>query len=680
MKRIILTLFSFLAFSGAFAQFEQVRTQVKAEYSAAEYPGDVNHWIESLGDDGRWPDVDYKDSSRSLWQLEKHLDRMVAIASARANGRVERQKSLNAVNRALAHWFKADYKNSNWWYGKIGVPRRMLSLAYLVDEDFPIELKARIDAVLDNINSDDYPARPGGDRIQVISNHIKVMLWRRDFEQVAILFKKIENEARVAPYEEIMYDAVGGPAVRNGYHPAGRGLQADMTFHHRGDRVNSTVTYGMELPEFFAYWADLLKHGEYKFSKRAVAIVIDYYLDGVCRHLVGSRYVEPSIMNRELARPGEGIMHSRLAKRLLSICGGYRADELRHISDIMDGKVPNDRSYAHHFWQSDYFVFSRPEFQTAVRIHSERNANQEAAHNSEGLRNHFRGDGACMLSVTGLEYRDIAPVFDFRLIPGATTPMIPYEPLSDWGPVHVLNSDVKFAGGICDSLYGAVAFDFISERSDLRARKSWFFFDNSYLCIGSGISSTLPYEIETTVEQCIASTDLRRDGDWYFVNGNAYHVIDGKHRSEAARKNGTWRNCVDHVAYADDRMEAEIATITLNQGVRPAGSSYAYAVVPGVNTPVNHEFRIISRDNKIHAVESLDGRRVYVIFYEPGQVRTSLGICAAKQPCMLMVSDGKIYASDPARRFYILKVSIGDKQYESLMPTNLLAGKTVKIN
>ena len=246
-----------------------------------------------------------------------------------------------------------------------------------------------------------------------------------------------------------MYDATGGPAVRNTYMPAGRGVQADMTFHHRGDRVNSTLTYGMELPQFFSYWAALLRDTECRFDSTGVNFVIDYYLDAVCRHLVAGRYAEPSIMNREIARPGEGVITPRLAEKLLSVSDGYRSGELRHFADVQAGKATHQASYAHHFWQSDYFVFSRPEFQTAVRIHSERNANSEAAHNSEGIRNHFRGDGACMLSVTGREYADMAPVMDFRMIPGATTPMIPYEPLEAWGSVHILDNPTSVRVPIC---------------------------------------------------------------------------------------------------------------------------------------------------------------------------------------------------------------------------------------
>ena len=679
MRRLILSIITtFAVIHAAGATLDGVRDAIRAEYLSVPPSAQSPGWVSAIGRDGRWPDIDYSDGSRSLWQLEKHLDRLVDMALAYEQGPKKDKKTYRAVVNGLSHWFGAGYRNSNWWYGKIGVPRRMLALAYILDNDLPSALRDSVDRSLSAIDSEDFPARPGGDRIQVLGNHAKVLVWRRDYKDAASIFRKIENEARIAPLEEIMYDATGGPAVRNTYMPAGRGVQADMTFHHRGGRVNSTLTYGMELPQFFSYWAALLRDTECRFDSTGVNFVIDYYLDAVCRHLVAGRYAEPSIMNREIARPGEGVITPRLAEKLLSVSDGYRSGELRHFADVQAGKATHQASYAHHFWQSDYFVFSRPEFQTAVRIHSERNANSEAAHNSEGIRNHFRGDGACMLSVTGREYADMAPVMDFRMIPGATTPMIPYEPLEAWGSVHILDNPTRFAGAVTDSLYGAVAFDFISPRSDLRARKAWFFFDHEYLCMGSGISSTSPDSIVTTVEQCLSpDASMSRNGDWYFHAGSGYHIIDGQAYGSVTHRHGAWNNCVANVEYADNQMDADVFSLAIPHGVAPAQASYAYAVVPGAQKPAGHSFRILANTPSVQAVAGNDGSLIYIVFYEKGYVDTPAGRFGAGQPCMMMIRDGHLRVSDPARRHYLLRISTPGGDREVLVPTNEKAGCSV---
>ena len=680
MKRLSALLICLLALSCALAQMDDVREKVRAEYLSAAPKGDAEKWKKSLGKDGRWPDIDYTDGSRSLWQLEYHLDRIVDMALAYEQAPKKDRQMLDKAVLALKHWFDTGYRNDNWWYQKIGVPRRMLSLAYILDSDIPAELRQKISRSLDIIDSEDHPARPGGDRIQVISNHAKVLIWRHDYAEAAKLFKKIEAEARIAPLEEIMLDAAGGPAVRNSWHPAGRGVQADMTFHHRGDRVNSTLTYGMELPEYYSYWAALLADTECRFAPEGINFVIDYYLDAVCRHLVRGRYAEPSIMNRELSRPGEGAVTSRLVKRLAAVSGGYRLNELQNAADIFDGNAEFSGSYAHHFWQSDYFVFGRPTFQTAVRIHSVRNANQEAAHNSEGLRNHFRGDGACMLSVTGREYADIWPLYDFRKIPGATTPLLPYGQPDDWGPLQVLDDPTVFAGAVCDSLYGAVGFDFISGQTGLKARKGWFFFDEGYVCLGSDIRSDIPDSIVTTVEQCYAATPVRRDGSRVFHAGNCYHIIDGDFDASTAHRHGSWRNCVDKVDYADNTSEGDIFSLTLMHGIKPTNGTYAYSVAPGCGDKAPEQwFKIIANGNGLQAVESNDGAVAYMIFYEKGEITTSAGRFAVDRPCMLMLRQGHLYLADPSRRHHLVTVTTPRGKHEVLLPTNLRAGTTVEV-
>lgn len=647
MKRLSVILLVFTAaFASWAASLDDVRNAVKTQYIQSVPSAPLSSLMEVLDETGRWADIDYADKSPSLWQLEKHLDRMVDLALAYKNGNSSDSVLKSAIINTIDCWFDGNFTNPNWWYAKIGVPRRMLALAYILDEDLSPDHRARIDKTLDAIDSDDFPARPGGDRIQVLSNHAKVMLWRNDNEGVAEILKKIEAEARIAPHEEIMYDAGGNAAVRNDWRPSGRGVQADMSFHHRGDRVDSTVTYGLELPEYFSYWASLLKDTDYAFQSRAIHFIIDYFLDGVSRHLVAGQYVEPTILNRELSRPDAGNFNRDIIRKLIEISDGYREEEL---TASLVGDPASNPGYADYFHQSGYFAFSRPGFHSAVRMYSQRNANQEAPHNNEGIRNHFRGDGACMLSVSGREYLGIWPDFDFRMIPGATTPLIPYEPLESWGDVVVMNSPIKFAGAVTDSVYGAVGFDFQSSRCDLSARKGYFFFDDGYLCLGSGVSSTSPYEIVTTVEQSLSpSGSCDSSGNAYSHAGNTYTILQGSANGGVELRKGKWSNCVRNVEYADSLVENNVFTLSISHGTSPQEDRYAYYVSPessGVATP---SIQILSNEKECQAVASADGKTIYIILYEPGEIDTPAGMIGADSPCIIMIRDmSRIYVADP---------------------------------
>lgn len=669
---ILLLLFPFCVS----AQMETIRGHVRSEFLSQAIDNDAYKYFKTVTSKGTWKDIDYADRSRSLWQLERHLDRLIAMALVYENSARKRSSDLQKITNGLRFWFDGHFRNDNWWYQKIGIPCRILNLAYILDDDIPANLHGPVSEALRVIDSDDYPARPGGDRSQVLSNHAKALLWQHDSSGVVNIFRKIEAEARIAPIEEIMYDAGGGMEVRNGWMHAGRGVQADMSFHHRGDRVNSTMTYGQELLHEFCYWERLLKGTPLAFTKEHVQFMIDYYLDGVCRHLVKGKFIEPSAFNRELSRPWVGEVKNDYAEQLLQFCDGYRESELRHIIDIQNGSAQYDLSYAYLFWQTDYFTFSRPQWQTAVRMHSERNANMEAAHNSEGISNHFRGDGACMLSVVGREYKGIQPVFDFRMIPGTTTPLVAKMP--PMNEVLVRHSETVFAGAVCDSLYGAAGFDFRSQRSDLRARKGYFFFDEGYVCLGSNIYSSSNDTIVTTIEQCLKKSDVRRDNNWFFHNGNAYEVLsDNEVLSSVQHRKGTWENCIKGVDYAKDKVSEDVFTLAISNGIKPAGSSYAYAVMPNTNDVRSPWYDILQNSDSLQAVSSKDGSLTYVIFYEAGSIKTGFETISADKSCMVMKHDNRFYVSDPSRHHEQVEITINGKKHIVKLNTWQLAGKTV---
>ncbi len=104
----------------------------------------------------------------------------------------------------------------------------------------------------------------------------------------------------------------------------------------------------------------------------------------------------------------------------------------------------------------------------------------EYPYNSEGLKNHYLGDGANFISRTGQEYYDIFPVLDWRRIPGTTVVQKPTLPSEE----EIREEGVTdFVGGVSDGLMGASAFDYVKIRDSLQARKSWFFFDNVFVCL-----------------------------------------------------------------------------------------------------------------------------------------------------------------------------------------------------
>ena len=173
---ILLLLFPFCVS----AQMETIRGHVRSEFLSQAIDNDAYKYFKTVTSKGTWKDIDYADRSRSLWQLERHLDRLIAMALVYENSARKRSSDLQKITNGLRFWFDGHFRNDNWWYQKIGIPRRILNLAYILDDDIPANLHGPVSEALRVIDSDDYPARPGGDRSQVLSNHAKALLWQHD--------------------------------------------------------------------------------------------------------------------------------------------------------------------------------------------------------------------------------------------------------------------------------------------------------------------------------------------------------------------------------------------------------------------------------------------------------------------------------------------------------------------
>ena len=127
--------------------YATLRRQVVAHYAAGAPSADtVKRYLEGLRDDGTWPDVDYADRTRGGWRTAGHVYRVLELAEAYAQPGHPLQGSAkvrDAVVRALRHWVDKDYRNSNWWYTRIGVPKAVAPALLLMGDALPADLVAK---------------------------------------------------------------------------------------------------------------------------------------------------------------------------------------------------------------------------------------------------------------------------------------------------------------------------------------------------------------------------------------------------------------------------------------------------------------------------------------------------------------------------------------------------------
>src|SRR5690606_37425605 len=95
-------------------------------------------FINRLDSLGKWPDINYKDSSLADWKITIHLRRIRTLSFAWANPKSSQYQDptvRRAIDVALDHWLQTRYQSRNWWYNEIGVPQLMRDIIVLLRHD-----------------------------------------------------------------------------------------------------------------------------------------------------------------------------------------------------------------------------------------------------------------------------------------------------------------------------------------------------------------------------------------------------------------------------------------------------------------------------------------------------------------------------------------------------------------
>ena len=701
MKQILLivTIFTLLfPVNRVFCADSDLETVKQRVFNTLEEP-EVNdthiaNLLNTFTNDGKWPGINYEDVSRTGFEHRNHYGNMVTLARAYKKESSKYYKSpevKSTIEAALKTWVENDYICDNWWHNQIGTPNGLVTLMILIGDELPEDLVEKAQPIIGRANINAPGARPGGDRIKIAGIEAKNMLFLGNNEKFDEVIKVIEGEIKHVEWIGNEYGfgyrrIVGGFANRSA---GGRGIQYDNSFHHRTDGVNNTLSYGLSYAEAFVEWAVYTTGTRYSFSEEKLDQLIDYFLDGICKTCIYGKYPDPGAKNRSISREGALNPYSAATAERLLLTTNYRKDELQEIADIRSKGMKPTLSHATFFWDSEHFSFQRPDFFTSVRMYSTRVYNMEWPYNSEGLLNHHRGDGVNHISVTGDEYLDIWPVYDYQKVPGTTVMQKPGLPSED--KIQKLGES-GFVGAVTDGSYGAAAFDFKSPHDPLVARKAWFFFDKEYVCLGAGISckeNDLP--VVTTLNQCLLRGDVTvssgnrvsviekgekqfENVDWIYQDGVGYvfpEPVTVNIKNNTAT--GSWWRINKQSDSPKEKVELDVFKVWLDHGKRPGDATYEYIISPATtigilekNTSKNN-IEILSNTPEIQAVKNKESQICQVVFYKAGKIRIAENFkLVSDHPGIVMLKmDGnkvtKISVEDPTRGLDSYHLSISQK-------------------
>lgn len=662
---LLLTLLYPLAGQATDGDFDTIKQRILAELMESPVDdGRVQSILGRMNSDGSFQDINYADLSRTAgFPHRRHTGDLVYLAKAYKSRKSKYYKSKNLRTRiatSLQYWVDHDFFGDNWHDNQITTPTNLVNLMLLVGDDLPDDLVKKAQPIIGRANMSASGARPSGDRIVIAGILAKDQLFLGDDEGLSKTIGIIEGELK--------------------FNTGKRGLQQDYSFHHRVDRVNNTTSYGYgKYANTFGEWSYYVAGTKYAFSEEKIRLLIDYYLEGVYKQLVYGMYTDVSVENRSISQKKSRFEpHGVTEIERLLVSTDYRKAELEEIIRLRKGEAKPSQSFCKFFWQTEHFVFQRPGFYTTVRMFSSRNRNMEEPYNGPGITTHHRADGTNYLMLKGDEYFNIWPVYDWQKISGTTILQRPHLPGADSIQMDGLTD---FVGAVTDGLYGAVAFDFRSPHDLMAARKSWFFFDHEYVCIGTDIHSTRNLPVVTTLNQVLLRSDVTvmQDGQpgklppgdrelsgvkcvyqggvgYVFPTPATVHISN-------QMEHGRWSDITAQKDVSRQVVDMDVFKIWIDHGKRPENASYEYIVVPGVSAQEffsddgnDRGIEILSKTSDIHAVVNRKLGLCQIAFYKSGEVKISDGLSVGMESqgmAMVKMVGNKITGltvSDPSRK------------------------------
>jgi len=587
--------------------------------------------LETLRPDGGWPGIDYQDRSRSGWKAVRHLSNVATLARAyRSPGsKLQGDEALrSSVLRSLDYWLSHDFQNSNWWWNQIGVPRALLPALLLMKEDLSDEQRSRAVTILRR-------AKIGmtGQNLVWVSRITAVRgILENDPELVTAAYRRIADEVRLS---------------------TGEGIQPDFSFHQHGPCLYNHG-YGAAFAVDCSEIATQVAGTRSAFPAEKTALLGNLILDG-SQWMARGGTTDFGGEGREITRRGQtGHYLSVAARNMLQLPTG-RKGEFRDLQARASGQPAPPLIGNRHFWRSDLMTHQRPRYYTSARMFSNRIANTDMPCNGEGLKSHHIADGCNLLLRTGREYGDIFSVWDWRKIPGTTV-----QQRSELGGSPRRMGRTSFVGGVSDGHYGLAAFEL--ERDGLTARKSWFFFDDEYACLGAGITCDSDSPVVTTLNQCnlagsvlVAKDDQTRkpdseahvlnNPDWLWHDEVGYvFLTPGAVRLHNGQQRGSWWE-INH-GYSRDTVARDVFMLWIEHGRRPQNAAYAYLVVPGITADSLTMYvrrcpvKVLRNVPGLQAVWHEGLRIAGLAFYKPGKVEIRGGLMVAvDKPCLVLLRE-----------------------------------------
>lgn len=614
-------------------------------------------------EDGSWSDINYQAKDITKWQPSEHLDRLKTIINAytdKSSTFYGNPQIFAKIQHALEYWYNQDPKSDNWWHNEIDVPQKigelLISLRYGTQK-LPKALESEL---VERMKRGSAEEKTGANKTDIALHYLYRALLTEDKDLLKLSLDQLFEPVALVDGAE--------------------GLQYDYSYLQHGPQLYISG-YGA------VYLTGIVKVSKYvagtsfAMSKEKLDLFSTFYRN-VYLKTFRSKYIDFNVEGRGVSR--KDILIKKSEKYRINnakLIDAKNAEDWENIRLRVDSTEAPDYKvtpYHQHFWKADYTLHVRPNYSFNVRIASNR-TNRSEAGNKENLYGRYLSDGATNIQVSGPEYFNIMPVWEWDKIPGTTSVDNTEDLLLDkfWG--HL--GDNAFAGGVSDKVYGATAYQL--EYDGVSAKKSWFFFDDEIVCLGADIRSSGDRNVTTTLNQAwlkgkVSSSvaDVKQGAlenmnftanGWLFHDGVAYLFPNAAKVNVSTQvQTGSWYKINN--SFGKEEVSGSVFKSWLDHGKQPQGADYAYIVLPGLKDAgtlkkYNNPIEIVRNDKDVQAVYHKKLNLVQVVFYSAGTVAVNGIDISVDKPTVLMLkalkgNEKEVLVADPLQKETALKVSL----------------------
>lgn len=612
------------------SDFDTIQKRMFDKYLTNPTAVEVKEVLDKMDPKGSFVGLDYQPLTAFPRTHLYYMHRLASSYQNPENIHYQNQKVKEAYFRSLNFWVDTNHESDNWWVRYIAYPKDLSKSLALMAHELKQD-KVLLDKTLKYLRYS-YEASDRG-RISG-ANGTDIILGSMLGSVLA------ESDSQMTRFKDEMTGLLSIQTIN--------GIQKDYLFaqHCGHGRQLYFANYGKEFANSALYYLEFCE--DTKYQTNGVELLQRLFIDGV-QWIYFNRNYDPNNGGRFISSENSTNQVRNVAERLSCLKSPLQ-EEMKKVCERLAGQ--NTLEGNRMFWRFDYMVHRRCDYMTSSRMVSTRTVGNEAG-NGGGKRNYYSSNGVNYIFVTGKEYGgDYFKKFNHRQFPGTTAEQDTAAlPIPSWGEGGSNGS--MYAGGVSDSIVGTCGM--VLDRRGVKVHKAWFYFDQEFVCLGTGINEKHgKAPVYTTINQSNLDGAIK-----YSQNGKVEALT-----TKAVLTKPDWVlhgrigyfNLASKTEYRLN-CQSELFTLNINHGLSPEKGTYAYLVKPGmvsVTEAIEYKksipIRVIANTESVQAVRHEKLKVAECIFYQPGKLEVSDGtVISVDAPCALLWNEttNKISIANP---------------------------------